>query len=1031
MKLRQHQIKCIDKINGHFVKDNKGLIKMFCGSGKSFIIYHTLLEHGNNLSIVVVPSINLITQFNKDYLLNNEKKKYNEEHFQKYFELLTICSKNEIDKKEKKNFNFTTDEDKILDFLQKEEDKIILITYQSLETLLNVVKENEFEIDLLCFDEAHHILGEGMKKLLFGMDENNKDIDEESDNFYENFIDTYVDKTLFFTATPKNSNGIKMYESSTEIIIDEQEYEIVDDEDSYYQEEIDCGDIIYEYTHIDGVNDNILNDFNVRVDLYTENTDKNIYEAIFRAILETGNSRVLTFHSRSETKSEMGSDVLSFCDISDEELKGIYVRVRKEFKNSKYKFTKINKTYITANSKDKSQILFDFDNCSDNEIYILASCKTIGEGVDTKNANMVVFVDPKQSYTEIVQNIGRICRKNEKTKQLATVLIPAYVDISKYQECKTVEDKDKIIRNEMSKFGDFNGILNVLSALRQEDPYIFEMCLKYSETYTEKEINDNLKKNGIVCNKKEYCKEDLFEEYKIKYDSGNSELDNFKKLSQKINKNIQVINNKVSEDDIYIDNKTKDIVIYVKKENDKYIKTDEKCNEKINKCNRNIKPFVHTNKELQILWNIEGDIDFNKKIFGGYIKATVMSNSEEKWIEILEKIKNYIDENKKRPSSTDKNKEIKKLGVWMSAQLNNFKKNIQAMKKETIKKEWNKFMSDYEKYILDDVNNWLYTLNKIKTYVNEYKKLPLQTDKNKNIKKLGGWIKTQRSNYTLKKYAMKEEAIKLQWEKFINDYSEYFSDAKSEWLNIFEKVKKYFDENHKRPSKRDDNNDIKKLALWTGRQLSNYNNKKRIMKDNVIKNEWEKFMNNNARYFLDDKTEWLNTLNKVKKYIDANNKRPSSHENDNDDIKKLSTWIRNQKKNFDEAKGIMKDEKINEEWKKFIIKYEEYFFDNKTEWLNTLKLVKNYIDENKKRPSVQNTNNDIRKLATWIGTQRKNYGKKNQILKEIDVRKEYEKFMNDYKEYLLDDKNKWLNSLDEAKKYIDEHKKNHQKQIVM
>jgi hypothetical protein len=44
-------------------------------------------------------------------------------------------------------------------------------------------------------------------------------------NFNENFIDTYVEKALYFTATPKNSNGIKMYEPITDITIDDEDCE--------------------------------------------------------------------------------------------------------------------------------------------------------------------------------------------------------------------------------------------------------------------------------------------------------------------------------------------------------------------------------------------------------------------------------------------------------------------------------------------------------------------------------------------------------------------------------------------------------------------------------------------------------------------------------------------------------------------------------------------------------------------------------------------------------------------------------------
>jgi hypothetical protein len=59
-----------------------------------------------------------------------------------------ICSKNELNN----TINFTTNENKILEFLEKDSPKIILITYQSLELLINVITENEFKIDILCFD---------------------------------------------------------------------------------------------------------------------------------------------------------------------------------------------------------------------------------------------------------------------------------------------------------------------------------------------------------------------------------------------------------------------------------------------------------------------------------------------------------------------------------------------------------------------------------------------------------------------------------------------------------------------------------------------------------------------------------------------------------------------------------------------------------------------------------------------------------------------------------------------------------------
>jgi hypothetical protein len=58
-----------------------------------------------------------------------------------------------------------------------------------------------------------------------------------------------------------------------------------------YVEEPHCGKMIYEYMHVNSVNDNILNDFKIKVDLYTKNTDT-LFEEICRSIFETDNSCV-------------------------------------------------------------------------------------------------------------------------------------------------------------------------------------------------------------------------------------------------------------------------------------------------------------------------------------------------------------------------------------------------------------------------------------------------------------------------------------------------------------------------------------------------------------------------------------------------------------------------------------------------------------------------------------------------------------------------------------------------------------------
>ena len=235
------------------------------------------------------------------------------------------------------------------------------------------------KIGIACFDEAHRTTSPESVKHVYGDEYRAK---------YE--------KRVFFTATPVNANGITMFDRER-------------NEMGTYG---DCGPLACEYTYLQGLRDGILSLFELRIDLYTQDTLGNMYESIARAILTTGNTRVLTFHADAAAESDSETSVLRFVDKAKfvEALRSVCA---KEFPDKVGMFADERITFraITASTKDKDAILGAFETCPDTEIYIVSSCRTIGEGVDTKKANMCVFVDPKTSPKDIIQNIGRICRK--------------------------------------------------------------------------------------------------------------------------------------------------------------------------------------------------------------------------------------------------------------------------------------------------------------------------------------------------------------------------------------------------------------------------------------------------------------------------------------------------------------------------------------------------------------------------------------------------------------------------------------------
>jgi hypothetical protein len=308
-------------------------------------------------------------------------------------------------------------------------------------------------------------------------------------------------------------------------------------------------------------------------------------------------------------------------------------------------------------------------------------------------------------------------------------------------------------------------------------------------------------------------------------------------------------------------------------------------------------------------------------------KQYFLSNEEE-WVNNLELIRKYIDKNNKRPSRNDKNSDIKKLGKWISHQQENYKKNIEIMKNQIIKKYWEEFIEKYKQYFLSNNEIWLNTLKLLKEYIDENGKRPSTTDKDIDLKRLCTWISHQQKNYKKNIEIMKNQIIKKYWEEFIEKYKQYFISNEEEWVNNLELIRKYIDKNNKIPSYSDKNSDIKKLGSWIRYQKQNYLKNKDSMKKKSIKKQWEDFINNPQykQYFISNEEEWVNNLEILKNYIDKNNKKPSRSDKDIE-IKQLGRWIDTQQQNYKKNIEIMKNQIIKKYWEEFINKsqYKKYF----------------------------------------------------------------------------------------------------------
>ena len=917
---RPCQIRAHEQTTELLEMHDKCIVKMFCGTGKSRVIRAIILTQKKPLNIVVFPSLALIRQFTADYLKDKEMAK--------------TCAIMNVSSEQLHDFQSTTEPADIRKFTVAKPKcatkmKIVCVTYQSLQVLLDSL--GDAMIGLACFDEAHRTTSPEYSKLVY------------SDEYRAKY-----EKQVFFTATPANQNGITMFDRER-------------DEMGTYGE---CGPLASEYTYLQGLRDAILSLFELRVDLYTQDTLGNMYESIARAILTTGNTRVLTFHADAAEDSKSDTSVLRFVDKA-KFMESFHSVCAKEFPDKVGKFTVSNVTFtaITASTKNKDAILGAFETCTDDEIYIVSSCRTIGEGVDTKKANMCVFVDPKSSVISIIQNIGRICRKIAGSeRQPATILVPVCIGWEKYVAAgDDAEKQDSLIREQLNdrENGDYNAIMNIVAALKQEDPELYELCLRYPSKFTESERKHALEEQGF------HILDDDAEEDAEPNVLYREDIDELVENGDRVeihtsNVDVPIVYRGFDDEACQEDDEERPIQRFyeVEEENDDgemetmYHRIapvneegveEEDLSRRLNppKATNRPRMNIHTNDEIKLLWRM-GDVAIGEQFGSGVMECQVERlDSAERWKENHRKMCEFIYDNRKVPvqhSSKDENE--KKLARWIGTQKRTYDENGSEFSRCVMKtnpeiwETWTKTLVDpkYNKFIKrkfhivksseDPAQHWKLTLSNVCMFIDTNKKTPSHSSNDENEKKVARWIGTQKRTYNengsyFSSCIMKNvpEIWKI-WNHILADpkYKKHLVvDRIESWKIKHTEMCKYITQTGKSPCCSSKYATTKKLAQWVSDQKKFYNPEGSeqsvgIMKIPEIWQIWTDTLAdlqyNSLNRKIAEKTSdcpiqhWKNMFESVCLYIEEN-KRAPPHSSKCNTEKSMEGWIHRQKDSFD------------------------------------------------------------------------------------------------------------------------------------
>jgi superfamily II DNA or RNA helicase/cell shape-determining protein MreC len=863
-----YQTEAVNKFKEHYDTNNRGILSLPCGCGKTYTSY--LISNDYKHIVIISP----LREFASQNL-----NRFIEYGYDKKNTLLVDTDGNR-------------DINSIKEFIKENNNLVISCTYNSMDLISECL--DMFKDALFIIDEFHNL--------------SKANISDDENNIFKLLMSEH--KILFMSATPRI-------------------YDIEYDENEWLDTEYLLGKVVYQMKFSDAISNKYITDYKIWLPSIHENNEeldkeqsiynidnqiKNRCKFLYSCIANNGSRKCIVYCKDTADMNSMmeGMKTLNDFYIMDIDMYSISCEnSEKERKNVLQSFT---------NNNEKIQLLFNIrilNECIDipacDSIYIsyapknkITTIQRISRAIRTdennpyKIANVYIWCE---AYEEILETLSSIKEYDIMFNSKIKINAVDFYNIKEDNIIKLVEN-DKVL------------LSNYIIGIKEFKQYSWEEKLKLVKSYIE--TNDKLPSstdknkeikqlgNWISTQKTNYSKQEkIMKQENIR----NIWEDFINTYSHLFMSNDEMWNDTLEKAKLYIEtndelpsqhNKNKDI-----KQLGWWISTQKK--------NYNNKKYIMKEENIRNKW--EDFINTYSHLF--------MSN-DEIWNNTLEKLRFYIETNNKLPTQHNKNKDIKQLGNWIFAQKTNYSKQEKIMKEENIRIKWEDFVNTFSHLFMSNNEMWNDTLEKVKMYIETNNKLPLQQDKNKDIKQLGIWISRQKENYSKKEQIMKEENIRNKWEDFISTFSHIFMSNEEIWNNTLEKLRLYIETNDELPSKRDKNKDIKQLGSWISNQKTNYSKKEYIMKEENIRNKWEDFMNTYSHLFMSNDEIWNNTLEKLRLYIETNNKLPSQQDK-NKDIKQLGSWISNQKTNYSKKEYIMKEENIRNKWEDFMNTYSHLF----------------------------------------------------------------------------------------------------------
>lgn len=386
---RDNQLNIINNSYNYFQSNNKGLLVIPCGVGKTLISLWITQKLDSNTIVIGVPNKLLLKQW----------EKYVKIIF-RFMPYLIISSGITIEN--------------IINFLDINKSRCIIITtYSSSYKVYNAIHNTSFVFDMKINDEVHHLTSHNMEL-------------SNTTKKYINMLNIASNKQLSLTATIKHIENID--DNDTVISNDNIEYfgEIIEKKSLLWaiNEKIVCDYIIQTIITNDEQIERQTIKFNI-----TEENDKRLFLSAFASL-----KSICCNHSHH---------LLIYANNKDNTLKIIqYIQLLLDNKYFVVDNFHYSNYHSDMKSRDQKEILNSFEK---SKYGIIACVYCLGEGWDFPLLDGVVFAENMSSNIRIVQSALRASRKNSNeenkiTKIILPILNNDWIDNSENPDFKKVKD---------------------------------------------------------------------------------------------------------------------------------------------------------------------------------------------------------------------------------------------------------------------------------------------------------------------------------------------------------------------------------------------------------------------------------------------------------------------------------------------------------------------------------------------------------------------------------------------------------------